>query len=109
MSLPLATTTVTVRRSHGDPYDPDPTEPIAAGTPAHFGYPSGSETRAGGERSVTSMVLLFPATPPLSEADTVIDDPTGQRWEVTWVARRRGVGLDHQRAGVRRVMGAASG
>ena len=35
--------------------------------------------------------------------------PDGSRWDVKWVRRRRGLGLDHLQAGVIAVAGASNG
>lgn len=109
--LILATTTITVieQGDDGDPYETGTSTTLATGVPACIGSPQGDETRLGGEREQVDAVVNLDITPALGRSCVVVDELTGERWSVTWVRRRSGLGLDHQRAGLRAVKGAASG
>jgi hypothetical protein len=100
MSIPVATTTISVLRS-----DQDGTKdaidlasstwsPVFSGIRAVIGSPAGGETNAGGSsEQVAARLNCDPIT--LRHTDRVLDDPTGVLYEVTWTARRFGLGLDH--------------
>lgn len=108
--LPLATTTVTVKRpADGDPYVTSSLSTVSSGTPAHIGQPSGSEVQQGGEQESITDVLLVEAGIDLTHTDLVVDDVTGQEYRVQWVRERQGLGLDHVRAGLVSHQGAAVG
>lgn len=110
--VPLPTTTVRVERpaTGGDPYETadDPTV-VSTGTPAHIGEPSGTEIQAGGELEQISDVLLTDALIDLRHTDLIVDEATGQRFRVSWVRQRQGLGLDHTKAGLVTYQGAAVG
>jgi len=106
----IFTTTITVRRPDGDtdPYE-EPTEiTVATAVPAHISSPSGSDTRLGGERELVDAALIVATSPALTLRDEIDDERTGESWQVVWVRQRTGVGLDHQRAGLSSVKGAAA-
>jgi hypothetical protein len=109
--LPLATTTVTIieEGSTGDPYEPGTSTTLATGVRAVIGSPTGTELRLGGDKEVVDAAANLPIDIALSRSCVLIDELTGERWSVTWVRRRTGLGLDHQRAGLVAVKGAASG
>lgn len=109
--LPLATTTITVERpADGDPYEAAASTATAStGTPAHIGSPSGSEIDRGGQLERIDTVLLAEAGLDLTHTDLVVDEATGQRYRVGWVDHRRGLGLDHTKAGLARYSGGANG
>lgn len=106
----ISTTTITVTRrdADGDPYESGVATAIGAGIPAHIGSPTGYDTRLGGEREVVDAALVIDATPALVAWDEIVDESTSERWQVVWVRQREGLALDHQRAGLRAVKGAAS-
>lgn len=108
--IPLATTTVTLRRTGGgaDPYEPDDLGFVATGVAAHVDVPAGAELVVGGRQEDVNARLLLGPTPVVVPGDDVDDDTTGECWRVTWVRRRTGLGLDHQVAGLRAVKGAAT-
>lgn len=101
---PLPTTTVTVTRpaGTGDPTEAPAVSTVAAGVAATIGSPSGREQLAGGAREVVDAVLVTDAAA-LTKDDLVADDVTGDTWQVVWTRRRVGFGLDHWKAGLRRV------
>jgi len=111
VSLPLATTTVTIRRPEGgdDPYEADRGSLVVRGRRAHIGSPHGSETIVGGSKEVVDAVLRLDPSPCLTHRDLVTDDGTGECWSVVWVRQRQGLGLDHQAVGLRAVKGGADG
>lgn len=109
--IPLATTTVTVKRvAETEPGEGRTTTTLARNVRAHIGSLSGSEQlRPGGGRSVTGYRLdcdLLP-TGTLLHTDQVVDDTTGTTYEVTWAAEHRGLGLDHIEAGLSLAVGVA--
>lgn len=103
--IPLATTTITVRRptvTGGDPYDGAVTTAVAAASVrAHISAPAGVETLRGGQQESLEWRLACDPVA-LDNADQVIDDQTGLVYEVVWAAARTGLGLDHVEAGLRR-------
>lgn len=98
---------VSVRRPAGDddPYETADLEDrfTLVGT---FVNPTESDRRIGGGAQTIDMVLVAAASPVLRIGDRVHGD---ECWTVVTVQARRGLGLSHQRAGVRRVEGAANG
>lgn len=110
--MPLATTTIRVERptTGGDPYEIDAAPTVVSrGTAAHIGQPSGTEAQAGGELETITDVLLCEAGIDLQHTDLVVDEATDQRYRVQWVRARRGLGLDHVKAGLVTYQGAAVG
>lgn len=107
----LATTTVRVERpaQDADPYETTSTATLATGVPAHISAPSGADQRIGGDAEVVDAILLTDRTPVLVRTDIVVDETTGDTWQVTWTRVRIGLGLDHQKAGLVAVKGAAGG
>lgn len=111
MGVPLATTTVTITKPApgGDPYEDAARSTIVAGLRAHIGSPRGSEKRTGGSEELVDAVLLCDPIAGLDHYCTVTDDNTADTWQVDWVRSRRGLGLDHVRAGLLTVSGGSNG
>jgi hypothetical protein len=121
MTLPLSTTTITVKRvpaadAGKDPYDSDksPMDTVVAGVRAAFVSPSGGSAIGGGENGPTGSqevvgwsLLADPCD--LRHSDTVVDDTTGQEFAVAWAKARPDPDgdLDHVVVGVDEVRGAA--
>jgi hypothetical protein len=96
MSLPVSTTTITVARgdASGDGYDGQTFRTVYRGVRAVIGSPSGSEVNAGGSSmQMTARLNCDPID--LQHTDRVTDDQTHITYEVTTVARRLGMGIDH--------------
>lgn len=96
--IPLATTTVTVRRSDQDgtkdAYDAVTWSDYRTGIRAVIGSVSGTETNTGGQS--TTMSARLDCDPiDLRHDDLVVDERTGLTWSVTFTAQRQGFGLDH--------------
>jgi len=110
VTVPLATTTITVLRPvAGDPYEPSETPPatVTTGIRAHISTPNVGNSRiVGGQQSVVEPRLACDPCD-FTFTDLVRDDTTGQVYGVSWVQRRIGLGLDHMEAGLRFVEGAA--
>src|SRR5688500_14340017 len=109
--LPLATTTITVKRvpadTDRDAYDEKPAEITAhSGIPAHFSSPSGREIMRGGSQEVIDRHLDCEIID-LKHTDHVIDEQTDERYQIVWAHKRMGLGLDRIEAGVKRVEGRA--
>lgn len=110
MSIPLNTTTITVRRSvftgDEDPYDtpPEPTD-IATGIRAVISATSGNDLIAG--RSTQETVSFGVRCDPtdLEAGDQVVDDTSGEVFEVMWAHTTVGLELDHTTGELRRVTG----
>lgn len=110
--LPLITTSVDVDRPTPavDPDDPGTLVRLFTGLSGHVGSPSGDSVVAGGQQELVDAVLYVALTDPAIDAgDIVTDLGTGDIWRVTFARTRRGLGLDHQAAGLRSVIGAAVG
>jgi len=87
VSLPIPTTTITVKRRAHDPtadaYDPDTAGPtlVASGVPAHFSSLVAVEVTDGSSQRYTATLLADPVD--LDHADVVVDELSGWEWEVT--------------------------
>lgn len=106
MSIPFATTEITVQRepANAEPFDPEtaPWEVVAQGVRAHISVSHGLEPVSAQE------VVAFRLDSDicdLDHLDRVLDERTGRVYEVAWVAPRYGLGLDHMEAGLNRVEG----
>jgi hypothetical protein len=114
VTLPLATTTITIRRppasdDGADPYDAKGAAvTVATGVRAVFSSPAGRELGPTGSAEAVDWRLL--ADPcDLRHYDTVVDETTAKPYGVVWAkARTDGDGgLDHVVAGVDEIEGAA--
>ncbi len=116
VSIPLSSTTITIKRAPADldgtdPYDPpsidvDDLDTVETGVRALFASPSGTELGpAGSQESVDWKLLADPCD--LQHADTVVDDTTGRLYGVVWAKPRPDEDLAHVVAGVNEVEGAA--
>lgn len=108
--IPLATTTVTVRRpaAGADPYEAGTPALVATGIRAHIGSPSGADVRVGGDQQVITDRLNADLCD-IAHGDTITDDRNQVTYAVVWVRRRIGLGLDHLVAGLVQAEGAANG
>ena len=122
MAIPIATTTITIKRppeadNNRDPYDP-PSGPLATvttGVRAAFTTPAGSAALGGGEHGPTgsqeAVGWRLAADPcDLRHIDTVVDETTNQEYGVTWAKLRSDPDgdLDHVIADVVEVKGAST-
>ena len=108
----ISTTTVTLTRpaGDGDPYvDPGVATPIATGVPAHISAPTGNDSVVGGDQERVDAILLIDPTPALDRTMLVADDVTGEQYAISWTRERTGLGLGHQKAGLRAVKGGSNG
>lgn len=110
MPLPLATTTVQIieTTSSGDPYEAGSPSLVEAAAPAVIGSPSGRDRAVGGEQAIIDAAASVDSDK-VTHTSQLVDNVTGDRWAVVWAMRRPGLGVDHQRVGLRRVDGGASG
>lgn len=101
--IPLATTTVIVQRrtDTAEPYEAETWADLAT-VAGHLSNPTGTEQTRGGSQEVVDAVLLAD-TVDLRHTDRIID--TTGTYEVLWVQPRQGLGLDHVKAGLRRIRG----
>lgn len=113
MTLPLSTTTIAVKRtaagSDTDPYvvsDNTSDTTVATGIAAHISAPSGFERVAGSGQEAVEFRLAC-ETAAIGNNDRIIDLETNEIYEVIWAENRRGLGLDHTVAGLRKVTGQA--
>jgi hypothetical protein len=111
VSIPLATTTISVERALVDPtrdgYDTKPAPAVVvSGVRAHISAPSGTEILAGGSEQRIDRHLDCDSVD-LRHYDEVVDEVTGLRYQVVWTESRTGLGLDRVEAGLRRVEGIA--
>lgn len=108
MTIPLATTTISVHRYNlddVDPYDPPPTPTtVAVGVRAVISSPSGTEQVAGGQQEIVTFRLDCDPVD-LQHRDQIVDDTTGDVFDVVWARDRTGLGLDYTQADLRRVAG----
>lgn len=109
--IPIATTTITVKRVPADDtrdgYDTPPAAvTIATGVAASIGAPSGSQNITTGDRTVVTFKLTCDPTD-LQADDSVVDDTTGEEYRCIWARQRQGLGLDHTTAALEQVEGAS--
>lgn len=111
--IPLATTTIAVRRvtadlSTVDPYEATAApETVASGVRAHISTPSGRERIAGtgAQEDVSFRLDCDPIDVGLRNTDLIDDEFTGTSYAVVWAEPRAGLGLDHIEAALRKVEG----
>lgn len=102
--IPVATTTISVTRPTvaDDPYDGAATSAtVASKVRAHISTPSGREQQRGGSQESIDLRLDCDSVD-LQHTDVVVDDTTGETFQVVWAESRVGLGLDHVEAGLRR-------
>ena len=107
--IPINTTTITVLRlvtaEDADPADAEGSPSIIAeGVRAVIASPSGHERNINGQQQVVEFALSCDPCE-LTNLDRVVDDTTGEIYEVAWVTQKLGLDLDHTRAGLRSVKG----
>lgn len=97
-----------VTRTAGDldPYEVDDLDATFAVT-ATLSSPTGADRMIGGRQESIDAALVAAPAPVLLMGDRVSDGC--ECWVVAWVQRRTGLGLDHQRCGLRRTTGASNG
>lgn len=111
MAIPIATTTIAVRRVAADPdrdpYDPQPDpSTVASGIRAHLSLAGGSETEAGGSQQIVNWRLSCdPFDEGLHHKDQVVNEQSGSVYEVVFSETREGMGMDHFQAGLTQVSG----
>lgn len=104
MTIPTSTTTVAVLTpAQAEPYEAAAWATTSTGTRAVIGAPSGREGMATGSAEVVDAVMVADPVA-VAHGQRVLDEGTGETWEVAWVRARTGLGLDHTRAGLRRVV-----
>lgn len=117
MTIPYATTTVSVLRlsiPDGDPDgypDQEPQyNPVTRGTRAVISSPvrgvqAGGDTERMGSEQVTNVFKLVSDPVDLQHTDRVLDETTLFVYRIEWLAPRIGLGLDHISAGLSFVEG----
>lgn len=111
MSIPIATTTITVTRAAllatDDPYDAPTGSPttVAAGVPANIAIADGDDRVSGRSERETVTFRLRCDPVDLEHGDTITDDTTSETYDVVFARTRRtgNVGLDHTIAELRQV------
>ena len=114
MTIPFAVTTVTIKRppesaQEEDSQDPVVFETVATGVPGNFTYLSGNEARTGGVRERVDRKFIANPDVGITNVDQLVDEQTGDVWQVAWSRVRQGFGLDHIECGVYAVKGFARG
>lgn len=106
--LPATTTTVNISRTTGggDKWEPGSTTTLTFDAPANISSPSplGTESAQSAQELVDMVLHVNPGTD-VQREDTVLDVALNETYEVVWVVKRHGLGLDHIRAGLRRTAG----
>jgi hypothetical protein len=103
--IPVATTTIDIYTPDADePYEPDTYSVLYSTVPAHIGSPSGADVVANAGQATITHVLNCAVTV-IGQNDRVVDTRTDVVYEVVWSDVRYGLGLDHTRAGLRRIEG----
>jgi len=112
MALPLATSTYTVLRcdtANDDSGDPMVYVPVVTGVPGVSMFHSGSESVAHGHRERVDVRIAMESPVEIRYFDKVTDEITGDEWDVAWVRKRVGLGMDHWLVGCVEITGAARG
>jgi hypothetical protein len=117
MSVPLATTTFTVWRlttasAEGDSTDENVYTDVATGIRGCVVYHSGAISKTQGSRERVDGRVMCDITslePPIGRNDYLVDDTTGEEWQVAFARKRVGLGLDHMLVGVYDVDGFSRG
>lgn len=119
MAIPLATTTIAVRRlpaqNPNDWRDPTDEQPdrtvVATGVRAHISTSSGREAvQAGASQELVAFRLACdPIAVGLHHEDEVLDEVSGEVFQVVWTHARSALGLDHIEAALTQVSGVATG
>jgi hypothetical protein len=78
---------------------------VASFVRANISGEGGSETLMGGSQQTLTGSLTVPRGTDLHRYDRVLDESTGQQWEVTFVVAKHGLGLDRVKAGLQAVEG----
>lgn len=109
MTLPMSTTTITVKRpATEDPYETSTAaSTVATNIRAHISSPSGRDRITGGDLAVIDAHLDCDPVD-LENYDAVIDETTDIEYSVVWRQKRYGLGLDMVEAGLRVAQGASS-
>jgi hypothetical protein len=109
--IPVATTTVRVERRQADP-DVDPYEndapwvTVASGVRAHISTGRGQEDRGGSDRSIVHFRMACDQFDGgILHTDRVVDEQSGEVYEVRWAVARSALGLDHFHAGLDQISG----
>lgn len=115
MAIPFAPTLITVKRpdpsqDYDEPYQGDAKvwNVVATGIRASIGTFSRTVSATEKAGTQTIQVLQLTCDIPLSgitHLDRVLDEKTGVEYEVHWVFKRLGLGLDHYTAELGRVEG----
>lgn len=107
--LPLTTTRVRIEAATlaGDGWEPA-SYSVQGTYPATVSGPTGQDRQgtAGSQQQIDAVLHLNPGVR-IDENDRVTDLGTSDTYEVTYVLRRTGLGLDHTRCGLKRVRGVA--
>lgn len=107
--LPVKTHSVRVIRpdlSSDDVSTSPATALVASGLDAVFSAPRGFSQIVGGDKEVVDANLSVDSDD-VRATDIVVDEATGETYQVSWVRYRPGLNLDHTEAGVRLVIGQA--
>jgi len=110
VGLPLVTTTFTFLRASnidGDSEDPLEWETMATGIPGETSYYSGAESVAAGDRERVDCRIFLDTLLDIRHYDRLVDESTGDEWEVSYARKRIGLGLDHLLIGGYQVTGTA--
>ena len=110
MGLPIVTTSFTFLRASnidGDSEDPMVWEVQATGIPGDTSYFSGAESVAHGDRERVDCRIFLDTLLDIRHYDRLIDEQSGDEWEVSYSRKRQGLGLDHLLIGGYQVTGTA--
>jgi len=113
MSIPVSTTTVTVKRPTTDPGTQDPWETPAGTSTLATGIravisPSSGSSGAPGDTEVVEFKLVSDPTD-IDYLDQIVDEFDDKVYEVVWAITTPGIaGLGHTAAGLKRSTGLGS-
>ena len=109
--IPLPTTTILVKRPsvEDDPTDESTFTTVVSGVRAHISTSRGRENMSGGGTQELVYWRLSCDPCDLTRFDMVVDEKTGEEYNVEWARLRQGIGgLDHIEAGLNQITGVVS-
>lgn len=109
--LPLVTTSVTLSRPSAgvDPYEAQGYATTVSGVPGTVSQSGQTGRAVGGAQDVEDAFALLAEGTDVRAGDRLVDDTSGETWDVGTVRARYELGLGHVRCGLRRSSGASDG
>lgn len=109
--IPFSTTTIDIYTVSTKPYEQETSTLVESDLRAVFEFPAGSEERDG-QRTENRVTVYCDPTDNLTETGYIIDNNTGERYEINYVNRNYVNGvvepLSHCQIGAKKISGSVS-